>query len=97
MPRYLMLVEAGAPLDEWVAHGVAAGVIQTHAALQSPSMRVLREGGIPLAVETAGNAPHDVVMFEAQDGPSALVFAASCPGRATVSLFKVDAGAGPVL
>jgi hypothetical protein len=90
MPRYLMLVEAGAPLDEWVAQGVAVGVIQAHAGLQSRT-RVLRDGGIPLAVEASNNAPHDVILFEAQDGPSALVFAATCPGRAALSLFKVDA------
>jgi hypothetical protein len=86
-----MLVEAGAPLDEWLARGVAAGVIQSHASLESPQLRVLREGGIPLAVESSAHAPRDVILFEAEDGPSALVFAASCPGQATVSLSRVDA------
>ncbi len=96
-----MLVEPGPfdsaqgtrePIEEWVARGVAAGVIQAHAALKSPRLRVLREGGIPLAVEDSANAigPNAVIVFEAEDGPSALVFAAGCPGQAALSLFKMD-------
>jgi len=90
MPRFLLMIDGDAPLDEWLARGLASGVVQAHAALGPAQLRVVREGGVPLAVQRP--SPSALVLFEAEDAPSALVWVASCPGHGSLRLFCLGGG-----
>lgn len=90
MPRFLLLIEGAERLDAWLATGVASGVIQAHVALGGSQLCVTREGGVPLAVKR--DSPRTLVLFEAEDAPSALVWVASCPGQGGLRIFRVDSG-----
>ncbi|MFN7132981.1 MAG: hypothetical protein ACK4N5_12945 [Myxococcales bacterium] len=103
MPLFLLLVDGAADDDAatdarvraWIARGTSAGVVRGGGTLSPGPLRVLRGAGVTVTVRGGERAgPRRAVLFEAEDEPSALAWAAACPGEGALGLYGVDDEAG---
>lgn len=102
MPAFLLVIErertatadGAEQLQAWLLRGVRAGVIRGELAVGDPRLRVVREGGVTVAVEDGAHSlkPERVVVFEAEDDKSALAWAAGCPGEGALELYGIADG-----